>query len=238
MKKVFTLITHDAADTADTEIPEEIELFGTDGGKSLYEILKQAKGKYTVIAEGDLTCELSPEFYTELDGVNADILLFNGGYCLKTSVLKSVQQKLCTDKFTAQAYASLSAKSIIKLDKFKPFEFSPIKAEYSETDEANLYNVLEEFKKAKSRLTKDVYSFTLDLICTKLVSFYTGAMLAIHAGGLSCDTLKQFDEKLKENIVLYLTLDKRFTAADLPKLRKNNFKFGFFTYNKLKKAQK
>ena len=235
MKKVFTLITHDAAETADTEIPEEVELFGTDSGKSLYEIIKQAKGKYTVIADCDLICELSPDFYNELDGVNSDILLFDGGYCHKTSLLKSVPQKLCSDKFTAQTYASLSAKSIAKLDKFKPFEFSPVKAEYSETDEENLYGILEEFKKAKSRLTKDVYSFTLDLICTKLVSFYTGAILAIRAGKIPCERLKEFDEKLKENIVLYLTLDKRFTAADLPKLRKNNFKPGFFTYNKLKK---
>ncbi|MDE5728695.1 MAG: hypothetical protein K2I20_00780 [Clostridia bacterium] len=60
----------------------------------------------------------------------------------------------------------------------------------------------------------------------------------IHKNEISADELKELDLKLKQNIVLYIAMQKRFTAANLQKLREKNFKINFLTFNKLKKSLK
>ncbi len=60
-------------------------------------------------------------------------------------------------------------------------------------------------------------------------------MLAIKCGEVDGEELVKFDGRLKSEIVLYLALEKNFTAAKLSKLRKKNFKISYFTAKKFKK---
>ena len=61
------------------------------------------------------------------------------------------------------------------------------------------------------------------------------AMVAIREGNLAVEQFKAFDGKLKAEIVLYLALEKRFTAAKLHKLRDKDFKISRWTAKKFKK---
>ena len=72
----------------------------------------------------------------------------------------------------------------------------------------------------------------------KLITFYICAAVAIREKQLEAEKLKEFDAKLKENIVLYLALEKKFYPADIKKLREKDFKIGFIQYNKFKKLIK
>ena len=120
----------------------------------------------------------------------------------------------------------------------KPFKFTTQRAEYSLTDEAKLEETLEEFKKSKAKLNKAVDSFIFDVLCARLTTFYICAMIAVYRKEATAEGLLDFDKRLKENIVLYLALEKRFPAADLKKLREKNFKISLITYNKFKKIIK
>lgn len=236
MKKILTLVTPDEADTADTAAPDGVELIGTDNGKNLCESVKKAKGRYTALTDCDTECELSNEVFTALNEASADIIAFDGSYCFKTSVLKGVPAKNCADKFSAEVYAAFSSKSVEKLD-FKPFLFFEHAATYSETDEAALIEILDEFGKVKAKLSKEVYAFAFELIADRLINYYSSALIAVHSGTLTAERLAQFDGKLKENIVLYLAIEKRLANAgiNIKKIREKNYKISFITANKLKK---
>ncbi|MBD5584004.1 MAG: hypothetical protein HDQ88_02895, partial [Clostridia bacterium] len=161
----------------------------------------------------------------------------DGGYCFKTSLLKGLSQRACVDRYGAEIFAAFEAKTLSAV-KIKPFNFTTVHTEYSEEIEARLKEALAEFKKSKAKLTKTVYSFIFDVLCERLVTFYISAMLKIKSGELDPETLKAFDTELKENVILYLALEKRFTLANLAKLRAKDFKIGFIEYNKFKKAVK
>ncbi len=60
-------------------------------------------------------------------------------------------------------------------------------------------------------------------------------MLAVKSKAIPLSALTDFDALLKENVVLYLAMDKRFTPANLGKLRKNGFAISFLTAKKLEK---
>ena len=210
-----------------------------DNPKALYELIKQTKGKYVAIIDTD--CTVNGEDFTSLlkacDEASADILAFDGGYALKAATLKGVAAKLYTDRYGAEIYTAFNSKEIARVT-LKPFTFTAQRAHYSLTDEEKLEETLEEFKRSKAKLTKAVYSFIFDILCARLVTFYTCAMIAIYRKETTAEGLIEFDKRLKDNIVLYLALDKRFTAADLKKLREKNFKIGLITYNKFKKLIK
>ena len=236
MKKILTLVTHDEAETAEAAAPEQVEIIGTGKGKNLYESIKQAKGRYTALTDCDTECELCDALFGALGGENADLVLFNEGYCFKTSVLKGVAGKNCTDKFRAEIYAAFACKSVARLD-FKPFSFIGRADGYTQEDDAALYEVLDEFTKIKAKLGKDVYSFAFELISDKIINYYSGALIAIYCGALGAEKLAEFDGKLKENVVLYLAVEKRLLneGIKLKNIRKNNYKISFLTANKLKK---
>lgn len=112
MKKLLTIVLckHTGEDL--TAPKEDIELLfadesqANDSPKALYELIKQAKGKYTVIADTDLTFAQTEEFTGVAEECNTDILAFDGGYALKTSVLKGVPSKLYSDRYGAEIYAA------------------------------------------------------------------------------------------------------------------------------------
>lgn len=242
MKKLLTvaLSKNSMGNVAPPEEEIEVITISEDtakNSKALYELLKQAKSKYTVIADTDFTFADVDEFLKELNDRNEDIILFDGGYCFKTTLLKGLPPKVCVDRYGAEIFASFEAKSLSAV-RLKPFIFTTVHTEYSEEIEARLKEALDEFKRSKAKLNKTVYSFVFDMLCARLVTFYISAMLKIRNGELDCEKLKAFDAGLKENVILYLALEKRFTLANLSKLRAKDFKIGFIEYNKFKKAVK
>ncbi len=234
MKKVLTVAV---CKNAGAELPakEEIEiLYAEEGGKALYELLKQIKSKYAVLVDSDFVCGETEAFLKELDDASADIVVFEGGYLFKSAVLKSLPAKYCVDRYSAEIFAAFNAKSVATV-KLKPFTFSAVHTEYSDEIAAMLTDALDEFKRSKAKLTKEVYSFIFEALLSRLITFYMSAMLAIKAKAINAETLKEFDSRLKDNIVLYLALEKRFYAADLKKLRAKDFKISFIQANKFKK---
>ncbi len=243
MKKLLTIVLCKHTGEGLTAPKEDIELLfadesqANDSPKALYELIKQAKGKYTVIADTDLTFAQTEEFTGVAEECNTDILAFDGGYALKTSVLKGVPSKLYSDRYGAEIYAAFDSKTITAVA-LKPFNFTVQHAQYCEEDKQILTETLEEFKKSKAKLPKPVYTFIFDILCARLETFYICAMIALFRKEIYAEELVEFDRKLKENIVLYLALEKRFTLAKLAKLREKNFKISFLQYNKFRKKVK
>ncbi len=237
MKKLLTLIMPDIAPEEVENAPEETEILNYGNEVRLYDAIKRAKGKYVIIADGDAECALDDTFFKTLENSSADILKLNGCFAFKTSVAKSVPQKNCTNKFTAETFCALCAKSVERLSGPSPVVF---KKNCQETDfeaaKSEITTSVEEFKRCKSKLVKDVYAVAAEIICARLVPLYVRALLDIRAKKLDSEEFLQFDAYLKENVVLYIALEKRFAFADLKKLRKNAFKINYFTYLKLKKA--
>ncbi|MDE6667571.1 MAG: glycosyltransferase family 2 protein [Clostridia bacterium] len=243
MKKLLSIVLCNNAGenlTLPDEGAEILRLGEADteqNGKALYELIKQAKGKYVVIIDTD--CTLNEEdfanFLTTCDGCTADILSFDGGYALKAATLKGVSAKLYNDRFGAEIYTAFNSKEIVWVT-LKPFTFTVQRAKYSLTDQAMLEETLEEFARSKAKLTKAVYTFIFDILCARLITFYICAMTATYRKETAVD-LSEFDKKLKSNIVLYLALEQRF-PADLKKIREKDFKIGLITYNKFKKLIK
>lgn len=238
MKKVLTLVMPDVNAGEAANLPPEIEIIGYGGGAPLSEAVKKVKGRYIIIADGDMECNVTAEFFAELEKLSADIVKFDRGYAFKTAIVKGVPAKLCTDKFRAEFYSAPDCKKLVTLSGHEFFGGAASAGKdggYSEEEEARLLETLEAFKKYKAKFTKDVYSFTFDMMRARLERFYVSALLAVKEGALPPERLKEFDLKLKENIVLYLAVEKRFADVNLKKLRENGFKTGYFTYRKLKK---
>lgn len=232
MKKLITVIMPDVSE-GNGEAPEKIEILSYGGKTSLAEAIKRAKGKYTLLSDGDVECGDTDGFFFEAEKAQADILAFDGGFLVKTAVLRDVDAKCVADAAFTRLYAALEAKTVAKC--VSPFKCREKALEYDDESIKNLGAALDEFKKCKAKLPREVYSFTMDLICTMLSQFYLSALIAVKKGRLGGETLASLDDKLKENIVLYLAFNKRFDAADLKKLREKNYKLGFMTYKKLLK---
>lgn len=236
MKKLLTIAALSGFQGEICAPCEEIEIIRVDE-KPFYEVLKQVKSKYVCVADGGFAFSDSTEYLSELDGATADIVVFEGGCLIKTAILKGLPAKLCADRFTAEVFGAMDAKSVLNAD-FKPLNLYPVAPEYSPETEERLYDALAEFKKCKAKLSKEVYSFVFDAFLKKLITFYICAAVAIREKQLEAEKLKEFDAKLKENIVLYLALEKKFYPADIKKLREKDFKIGFIQYNKFKKLIK
>lgn len=219
---------------------DEVEILYTDESRTPHEIiengLKQAKSKYIILTDGGFEITDIKPLLEVLNGSSADLITFVGGAAVKAGLFKNAP-KGDRDKFTTEFYAVLGAKSIENTN-FKPFIFKNAPVAFDKADKERLATVLDEFKKCKARLQKDVFTYAFDLLCAKLIVFYSAALIAIHKNEISADELKEFDLKLKQNIVLYIAMQKRFTAANLQKLREKNFKINFLTFNRLKKSLK
>lgn len=241
MKQIVTVIVCEKLESEVNSPVSGLDIMYTDESRSCAEIIhggvKQSKSRYTVLVDSDFSLSDVQPFLDAADSSNADILTFDGGYCFKTAVLKGLDIENCGDRYSAEIFAALSSKSISKLE-MQPFEFKGTHTPYSEEAQARLVKCLDVFRLSKSKLPKDVYSFAFEIILSRLVTFYITAILAVRSGEITVDRLTEFDSKLKENIVLYLALEKRFTYANLKKLRESYFKISFITANKFKKLLK
>lgn len=161
------------------------------------------------------------------------MVVFVGGTAIKTSIIKGVV-KDCKDLFSCFILSVLSCKTVLK-SVYLPLTFEKSETLFNEDSYSGLLLASEEFVKAKAKLSKDVYSHALNSLCARLVTFYLTAMIAIREGKMDKETLISFDSRLKAEIVLYLALEKNFTAGKLSKLRKKDFKISRFTAKKFKK---
>ena len=235
MKKLLTLIMPDIAVEEVENAPEEIEILSYGGDTKLSDAVKRAKGKYTVISAGDAEAAVEEDFFPTLQSASADILKFDGLFAFKTPLVKSIPAKNCSDKYTAEVCSVLNAKSVEAVAG-APFTFKANENFDFENGKEIFTAAVEEFNRSKPKLSKEVYSVAVEVICTKLARFYARALLAIRAKALSAEEFAEFDGYLKENVVLYLALCKRLPAADLNKIRQNGYKIGYFAYIKLKKT--
>lgn len=237
MKKLVTVL---ACTPCKEILPpnDEVEVLYTDENRTAHEIiengLKQARSKYIILTDGGFEITDLPPLLDVLRGSSSDIVTFIGGAAVKSGLFKGAL-KGDGDKFTTEFFAVLGAKSIENTN-LNPFTFNKTPCFYEGDDAERLKSVLDEFKKCKARLPKDVFTYAFDLLCEKLIIFYSAALIAVHKGEIPAETLKEFDLKLKQNIVLYIAMQKRFKAANLQKLREKNFKINFLTCNKLKKS--
>lgn len=215
-------------------VPEGIEILSYGKDTALSEAVRRAKGKFTLLSEGDAECGPLDELFSETDKTQADLLYFDDGFLIKTSILRDVPSKFIRDTATLLIYAAMEAKTAQKCEN-SPFKCAKQKYAFSEENAVNLGTAIAEFNKAKAKLSREIYSLCANLICARLEEFYTDALISIKKGLASYERLSDFDDKLRENVVLYLAFQKRFTAADLKKLKEKQYKISFFTYKKLLK---
>lgn len=197
---------------------------------------KNATGKYSILLDQKFRFADVSSLLNILDKNAYDTVSFNGGTAIKTSIVKSAV-KDCVDLFSCFILSILSCKTLLK-SLYIPFIFESGEIAFTEENYNGILMSAEAFGAMKSKLSKDLYSQTLNALCTRLTSFYLYAMISIKAGSWDGEKLISFDGKLKSEIVLYLALEKNFTAGRLSKLRKKNFKISRLTVNKFKKILK
>lgn len=233
MKKLLTIVVCCGAETTNGEAAgDTVEIITVPDG-SIAQALKGAKGKYAVVCDRTLTVADADFFLKNLQDMNTDIICVSYISAFKTSVLKDVDLK-DADAFTYTAFGAMSCKSLANI-RCIPFILGREESGYSDATAHNLLRVAEEFRKVKSKLNKDVYTYVFDILCDRLVKFYMAAMLSIKENGLPAEKLVEFDNRLKAEIVLFLALEKRFTATRLQKLREKGFKISGLTAKKFKK---
>ena len=198
--------------------------------------LKSAKGKYSYICPHKIRLADAQSLLNILDKNSADMVSFMGGAVIKTSELKSVV-KDCPDAFSLCALAVMESKTSLKTV-YTPFIIEKGTVKFTNENTEGMLLAASEFKKVKAKLSKEIYSYAFEMLCARIIEYYLYAMLSIRDGKLETDKLKEFDNKLKAEIVLYLAVDKRFTAAKLQKLRAKGFKISYFTAKKFKKQIK
>ncbi len=196
--------------------------------------IKNANGKYTVLLEKKFMFGNINSLLNILDKNSTDMVYFMGGTAIKTSVIRNCV-KDCADIFSCFILSVLNCKTILKSD-YAPFAFTSTEFAFSDANFSGIMISAEAFGETKAKLSKDIYSHTLNALCARLIQYYLYAMIAISEDKMERDSLVAFDSRLKSEIVLYLALEKNFTYAKLEKLRKKRFKISRFTAKKFKKA--
>lgn len=217
-------------------VPDNAEIIKADGNATFSDFIKAAQkraaGKYVLLADCNFALNDLNGFLCEVKSRDADVIAFDGGICIKPSLLKGIKR---TENLSAtEIFAAISAKSVLKTD-IKPLIFFKNPAEYSESIHTELKEAVEEFAREKAKLTREVYAFVFDMLIRRLTEFYMAAMLKMRKDSAAKEALCGFDKALKAYVVLYLALEKRFPYVKLSSLREKNFKISFFTARKFKK---
>ena len=233
MKKLLTIVVLGQSDGGRSDtLYSGVELIYADG--NIPAAVKQAKGKYVLIENRTFLFRDVQPFLDALDTATQDVIRFNGASAYKSALFKGVAEK--DDCFAFCALAALNAKTVAYFE-FAPFVFSSVRCDFN-AEEKPLLEVCYEFKRAKSKLSKDVYALVFDLILERLLLFYACAIIDVREGKITADKLSEFDKSLKDEIVLYLALDKRFGGGKLTKIRNKGFKVSGFTCKRYKKLLK
>lgn len=233
MKKLLTIVVCGQSDSERSDtIYDGAELVYADG--NLTNAVKQAKGKYIIIENRTFLFKDVQFFLDALETATQDIVRFNGGNAYKNSLFKGVADS--ENCFAYCTCAAFYAKTVAYFE-YAPFTLSAALWDY-DSDESGLLRVCGEFKRVKAKLSKEVYSFAFGLICEKLIDFYMRSLIAIREKSVTPDRLAEFDKCLKDEIVLYLALDKRFDNGALQKIRKKGFKISALTCRRYRKLLK
>lgn len=238
MKILLTIVVNGDIGTKNAPpLYDGIEIIYPDENESekdfIVRAIKNAKGKYAVLADRKFMLADLNSLLNILDKNSADMVSFTGGVAIKLSLVKNAV-KDCTDLFSCLILSVLGCKTVLK-SLYTPFVFSKYQPVFSEANNAGIFLSAEAFSSAKASLTKEFYSYCLNTLCNRLITYYLYTMLEIKSGEVDSEELVKFDGRLKSEIVLYLALEKNFTAAKLSKLRKRNFKISYFTAKKFKK---
>lgn len=238
MKILLTIVVNDDLGTRNAPILYDgIEIIYPEENEIEKDFISRAskigKGKYTVLSDRKFRLADLNSLLNILDKNSADMVSFEGGIAIKSSLVKNAV-KNCTDLFSCLILSVLDCKTVLKTP-YIPFAFNKYQPVFSEENNEGIILAAEAFSREKATLSKDVYSYCLNTLCNRLVTYYIYTMLAIKNGDVEGEKLVKFDNRLKSEIVLFLTLEKNFTAAKLSKLRKKNFKISYFTAKKFKK---
>ncbi|MDE6442215.1 MAG: hypothetical protein K2L12_05650 [Clostridia bacterium] len=237
MKTLLTIVVYGATDTATGT--DGVEFIYPEQGEKQKDFLlraaKNANGKYTVLCKSASIADME-QLLNIIDKNPNDLICFSGGAAVKTSIFKS-SVKDCKDAFSCRVLSVLNCKSILKTTYIPLYIISSDNTFTNDNIDGLLY-CAEMFGKCKAKIEKEIYSYASNMICDRLVIFYMYAMLAIRDGNMSLNELTAVDGKLKAEIVLYLALEKRFTAGKLHKLRDKNFKISSLKAMKFKKLLK
>ena len=236
MKKLLTVVVFGQTELNFDELPyEKAEFTVCESKADVQRAVKRANGKYAVVCEGGVKLNDLQPLLNAADGASADIIAFTGGAAYKPSILKGLDGADCADRLF-NVYAAMQCKSILKTE-LTPFAFAK-NVEPCEAKCAELLRACKQFKEVKAKLAREVYTYVFENLCACLTKFYMRAMLEMRSGSFTAQQLIEFDSALKDEIVLYLAVDKRFTAAPLKKLRDKQFKISFITANRIKKLLK
>jgi hypothetical protein len=136
------------------------------------------------------------------------------------------------DTYSFNILSAMLSKNIVKKDwsYIKSEKTTPI---YIPERAEQILMCAVEFNKVKAKLTKEMYSYVFDSLCYELIKFYMLAMIC--KDKTAREYLLEFDKRLKEHIVLYLAIEKRFPLASLSTLRRKQFKISLITLIKFKK---
>ncbi|MDE6597426.1 MAG: hypothetical protein K2K60_02170 [Clostridia bacterium] len=236
MKKLLTVVVYSqTAKNFDELQYEKAELISCADTAEFQRALKKANGKYTVICGGVSVNDLQP-LLDLADSAKEDIIAFSDGAAYKTSAFKGADGIDSADLFLCSVSAAMQCKSVIKCD-LTPFTLNKEVLPCADRC-GGILHACKAFKEVKAKLAREIYNYVFESLCSELVNFYACALLEIRNGSFTAEQLIEFDTQLKSEIVLYLAVDKRFTAASLKKLRDKQFKISFLTANKLKKLLK
>ena len=238
MKTLLTIIVGYETDEKHTStLYEGIELIYPENNEKekdfIARAVKNAKGKYAVLIQQKFKLADLNSLLNILDKNSPDMVIFAGGTAIKITVIKNVI-KDCQDVFSCYMLSVLNCKTLLK-SVYMPFYFVKSEINFTEENYSGLLVASKAFGDAKAGLSKDIYSHAMNSLCARLVPFYLYAMVAIHEGSMDSEKLISFDNRLKTEIVLYLTLEKNFTYAKLAKLRKRGFKISWLTAKKFVK---
>lgn len=239
MKKLLTVVICGRPENERTTSSyDEVELIYVDNNAAgISEYIKQAKGKYTLIAPNTFILDDIKLIINVLSESDEDVVGFAIGSAAKTSLYKGLNFKENDCPFLYKIFAGFSAKSVNKL-LYAPIKFRGENEQFSESLKDAILIASAEFKKVKAKLSKSVYTYVSDLLVSKLAEFYVRALLAIHEKQFDAEKLKAFDAKLKGEIVIYYALEKRFPTVKLQKIRDKGFKISGLTAKKFKKLLK
>jgi hypothetical protein len=230
MKKVLSILAiNNKFDTDDTAL-SEVEFFYRDKNEGveacISRALKQALGKYILVTEKKFTYQDLYGLVKELNGSSKDMITSPSGTFFKTSICKNLTLNKNLNSFSFNFFSALQSKKIEKKD-WDNIVYEPSAPFYDGDNGEKLLACAEEFNQAKSKLTKEIYTYTFDILLKELVEFYMLSMTDKDKN--SRVSLVEFDKNLKKHIMFYVALEKRFPVESLSAMRKKQFKVSFVT---------
>ena len=231
MKKYLTIVL---TEKAEFSAPDSVEIICRDenGIKEEFflDSISKASGKYFLYVDGvaEINAEAIEEFVSSKDS-GADIVAFDNCYAIKTSIIKQYRPKAGESGVLAKINALIAAKSVSRVQ-LSPFKIS-FKAQ--DFDQTEILSADESFNRAKGKMDRQVYMIAFD----ELIRINTEHYLFAYLKGCAEKNFEEiiaFDKKLKENVVLYLAVEKRFPVGNLHKMRENGFKSSLILSGKVK----